>query len=280
MKIDRAISISVKPRARCTAGNYSFRRKSQQRPRAFRACLTLIRQQRGMQSKSIYSTIRGVTVNYGKGDRLHPPDRIGVIAEKGIHEPGAKFARAYQILAKFFHRLCPIIRPWTGPVVDCSFCGATDFLETQCRQPRRQGTTDLVIDSTLARPCKPTTPERTHFRRFCDRNRKEIRFNQEDGAAGPHACSEIRDCLFGVGNMVKHRTSSHEVETPRLTGSVMISTLRNSRFGKCTSTSERSRSTAMARPSGATCRASHAEIEPLPQPTSSVLAPDLTTSSD
>ena len=36
----------------------------------------------------------------------------------------------------------------------------------------------------------------------------------------------------------------------------------------------------MARPSGVTYRASHAEIEPLPQPASSVLAPDLTTPSD
>src|SRR5438067_814834 len=44
----------------------------------------------------------------------------------------------------------------------------------------------------------------------------------------------------------------------------MISSFPNSRLGKCTSTSERSRSTAMVRPSGATCRASHAEIEPLP----------------
>ena len=32
MKMARAISINVKPRARCTAGNYSFHRKSQQCP--------------------------------------------------------------------------------------------------------------------------------------------------------------------------------------------------------------------------------------------------------
>ena len=32
--MERAISINVKPRARCTAGNYSFHRKSQQRGNA------------------------------------------------------------------------------------------------------------------------------------------------------------------------------------------------------------------------------------------------------
>jgi hypothetical protein len=154
-------------------------------------------------------------VNCSKGDRLRPPSGIGAIAEKSVHQCVAKFAQARQVLAKFSDRLCPIICPQTGPVVDCSFCGATDFLETQGRQSRRQSTTDLIIDSSLTRLCKPTTPERTHVWRFGDRDRKEIRFNQEDGTSRPQARNEIRDRLFGVSNMVKHCTSRDNVKTPR-----------------------------------------------------------------
>ena len=62
-------------------------------------------------------------------------------------------------------------------------------------------------------------------------------------------------------------------KAPGSTGPAVMSPCRNSSPGECTSTSERSRSNATARPPGATRCASHAEIEPLPQPTSSVWAP-------
>ena len=52
-----------------------------------------------------------------------------------------------------------------------------------------------------------------------------------------------------------------------------MSPWRNSRFGARASISDRSRSTATTLPGGPTCSASQAEIEPLPQPTSSALAP-------
>src|SRR4029453_17580869 len=108
-----------------------------------------------------------------KGHRLPPPRRIRAITEKSVHQCVVKLARTRQVLAKFFDRLCPIIRPQTRPVVDCSFCGATNFLDAQGRQSLCQSATDLIIDSSVSRPCKPATPERTHFRRRGDSPRKE-----------------------------------------------------------------------------------------------------------
>src|SRR5262245_32002569 len=130
-------------------------------------------------------------MNCRKGNRLRPPGGIGAIAEKGVHHLVAKFARVRQVLAKFSNGLCPIIGPRTGPVVDYRFRSATDSLETQGCQPRRQGTANLVIDSSFTGPCKPTTPECTHLRRLGDRDRKEIWFNQDERT--PPAASLRRD---------------------------------------------------------------------------------------
>ena len=146
----RAISINVKPRARCTTENYSFHRKSQQRRGRHLGVLDHLSQRRSRRTESIYSVARGVTVNGSKGDRLRPPSGMGAITEKGVYQCVVKLARTHQVLAKLFDCLCPIIRPHTSPVVDWGFSSASDSLETQNRQPRRQGTTDLIVDSSLA----------------------------------------------------------------------------------------------------------------------------------
>src|SRR5438874_7521763 len=150
MKMARAISINVKPRARCTAGNYSFHCKSQQGPLGISVFLPLMRQRHCRQGRSIYSVIRGVTVNRGKGDCLRPPTRISATAEKCVYQRVVKIARAHQVLAKLFDCLCPIICPQTGPLVDCGFCSTADVLETQGGQSRRQSTTNLIINSSVA----------------------------------------------------------------------------------------------------------------------------------
>ena len=51
-----------------------------------------------------------------------------------------------------------------------------------------------------------------------NRDRQEIRLNQEDGASRPQACNKIRDRLLGVGNVVKHRTSSYKIEAAGVHG--------------------------------------------------------------
>jgi len=50
-------------------------------------------------------------MNCSKGDRLRPPAGIGTIAEKGVHQRVAKFARLRQVMAKFSDGS----RPVTGP---------------------------------------------------------------------------------------------------------------------------------------------------------------------
>ncbi|OLB45077.1 MAG: hypothetical protein AUI00_00275 [Verrucomicrobia bacterium 13_2_20CM_2_54_15] len=80
--------------------------------------------------------------------------------------------------------------------------------------------------------------------------------------------------------MVKHRTGSYEIEAARLHRPDHNILLPKLQIRHMHLDERKIEITAMARPSGATCLASHAEIDPLPQPTSSVLAPDLMTSSD
>lgn len=55
-------------------------------------------------------------MNCSERDRLRPPGRIGAITEKGVNERVAKLTGTGQVFAKFCDRLCPIIRPQTGPL--------------------------------------------------------------------------------------------------------------------------------------------------------------------
>jgi hypothetical protein len=81
----------------------------------------------------VYSVKKSVTMNCSERDRLRPPGRISAITEKGVNEPIAKLTGTRQVVAKFLDRLCPIIRPQTGPVVDCGFRSALDSPESQGR---------------------------------------------------------------------------------------------------------------------------------------------------
>jgi len=118
--------------------------------------------------------------------------------------------------------------------------------------------------------------ERTHFRGSAIVT-EGIRFNQEDCASGASLQRDSRSPFGSATCEALHeqlQDRSHRVPRPR--HDILLPKLQ---IRKCTSTSERSRSTLWLVIRN-DLPGKHAEIEPLPQPTSSVLAPDLTTSSD
>ena len=121
---------------------------------------------------------------------------------------------------------------------------------------------------------RATRSERAHLGRLGDADREEVRLDQQDPAPWREAGGEVSDRRFDVRDVMQHRPGGHEIEAAwidRAGDDVALSQLKP---GDCTSTSERSRSRATTRPRGPTRSASHAEIEPLPQPTSSAQRPD------
>jgi hypothetical protein len=95
MKMDRAISIKVNARKRCTAESYSIDAKSQPPGSCAQVRLRLER----------------APVHRSKGDSLSPPIRVGTISKKWVHQRVVEFTGPCQIIAKFGNRLRPVISP-------------------------------------------------------------------------------------------------------------------------------------------------------------------------
>ena len=160
------------------------------------------------------------------------------------------------------------------PIVQrCPSWDSPGFRRVPARQASRAVGDHEVVDPLLARPGQPAVPERPYLGRLGHADRQEVRLDQEDRSAWPRARKKVLDRDPSVRDVVKHGARRHEVEVPRRDWPGNDVALRSSRFGISASTSERSRPTAMAVPSGATRRASHSDIVPFPQPTSSVRAP-------
>lgn len=155
----------------------------------------------------------------GEGNCLRPPGRVGAVGKERVDRRFLKLARAHQSVAKLDFRLGPILSPVRSTVVNRRFGRADDLLEAQNSEPRRQRTTEVVVDPALARPREPPLPERPDLSRLGDADGQEVGLDQQDRAAYRRLAARF---AIAVSASVTYRAGGHEVKPPGSTGPAMM----------------------------------------------------------